>query len=525
MLFSLASLCWVLSLSIMYRIGGFVGCFYLFLCIIFFVITSPYLPQGCVWGVSGSGSCMVLWSFPPLRALFGPNLLYYLCHYNGNPVLVMLFLQFFSASFFSLVLYKFGMVLPSLPVGCYCVCCSPWHFSLYYCYGFWPLPLLVFWFVGSVCWGSMVSVFEGLYLRPNISVLYLVVEFILHSVDLCSFFLMVVGCCVPLCCGVWKYVALPRYCYKFSLGSAVVWYLPVVHGWKATEIGRRLHISWISVASSFEFWQSHPSFDPIWTHDVLEFAPCLTEVPFSSIHSGLSKWWQGCYSQLYFTVYVVPFLCPMVRGCTVSPIQPMASPLHSLIAPMTLSLYSPFFLVLWFNTFCLLYGLLCHGSVCVQVLPGIFLGLAALSCSGMLVVICSYNSSRSTCLFLPSLGLRQVFFTDCLRPWIIFCWSLLLYILDCNELAFFREILDCNFTLGVHFWRRCYDLSVMSTFIPTVTLLLGAAFRVMVLSVLSRLFFLISSSFLTSCSSVGILVPIWMGEHCFVLIWQFDYHN
>jgi len=92
-LYFLASFCWGLSQSIMYRSGGFGGWFYLFLCIILFVVASTYLARGCLWDVLGGASCMFIWYSPPLRAWLASTLLYYLCHFNENYVIVFLFLD------------------------------------------------------------------------------------------------------------------------------------------------------------------------------------------------------------------------------------------------------------------------------------------------------------------------------------------------------------------------------------------------------------------------------------------------
>ena len=72
-------------------------------------------------------------------------------------------------------------------------------------------------------------------------------------------------------------------------GSDYVWSLPVVCCWREFEVVCLLHIFWIGVASSFELWQPHPCVIPLWTHDVLDSDPCLSEVPLSSSHSGLSN--------------------------------------------------------------------------------------------------------------------------------------------------------------------------------------------------------------------------------------------
>jgi len=122
--------------------------------------------------------------FPPLRAWLASTLLYYLCHFNENYVIVFLFLDWilglgwfgcfwnfslippfylaaysvlllllfhcwislgwvcggklhtFSTSFLCLVLFIFGLVFTSMPVECYCRYCSPWQFSICFCYGF-----------------------------------------------------------------------------------------------------------------------------------------------------------------------------------------------------------------------------------------------------------------------------------------------------------------------------------------------------------------------------------------------------
>ena len=56
------------------------------------------------------------------------------------------------------------------------------------------------------------------------------------------------------------------------------------------------------------------------------------------------------------------------------------------------------------------YAFLCHGSVCVQVLPSNSLGLAALSTT----------SSCSSYLLLPSWVQCQVVYSECLRQWMSF---------------------------------------------------------------------------------------------------------
>jgi len=227
--------------------------------------------------------------------------------------------------------------------------------------------------------------------------------------------------------------------------------------WKATEFWSRLQISWISVASSLELCQPFPSFVPFWTYDVLVVAPCLSKVPISYTLPGLSNWWQRWFSQLCFNVFIfiVQFLClSMVSGCKVSPIQPMTSPLHNLLAWIALNLYLTIFLVLGLTTFLLQYAFLCHGSVCVQVLPSNSLGLAALS----------FASSCSSCLLLPSWVQRQDVYTDCSRQWMSFflCFFLYICLRQCITFlfTFVLYVQNCILYILVRIWHVIKSFTV-----------------------------------------------------------------
>ena len=282
--FAGASLC-LCCIGIEVSLGWLISFCVLFLCV---WPPLPFWPSIVFGGVLGCGFSMFIWFSPFVRVVFAPSQLYFLCHFNATSVLVMFcryFLWFFFLTCFLfhlgwvgnghlllfnafcliLLLVLFDKSLCDVLAGHICLISSPGHFYFLY---YWPWFLCVLWPVESVWWCSVVRGYKGLPLRPMASPWFLRFDLSLAFVVFCWYTTMVVGLLSQFCIRVWNLVFQSACFCRCPSGSDSAWFLKGDYCSKEPLLLLRLHLFGISVASSLELWQPHPSVVLLWTHDV-----------------------------------------------------------------------------------------------------------------------------------------------------------------------------------------------------------------------------------------------------------------